>query len=126
MSGARAVTITLPLPPTQLHPNVSGGWRAKAGWAKCAREVAMGCAYNVRPAEPFTRCVARADFRFTQHRRRDGDNLMAWLKHSIDGLTDAAIWIDDSVVTWQPPTITVQPGQPGGVTITIEPMEGGG
>jgi Holliday junction resolvase RusA-like endonuclease len=49
---------------------------------------------------------------------------MAWLKHSIDGLTDAAIWTDDSVVTWQPPTITVQPGQPGGVTITVAPTKG--
>lgn len=120
---ARVVVVALPLPPMQLHPNVRTHWRAKAEWTKAARAVAMGCAYNVRPPQPFARCTAVANFRFTQARRRDPDNLMAWMKGQIDGLTDAQIWIDDSVVRWLPPVVLIEPGQPGGITVTVTPVE---
>ncbi len=121
--SARPVVIELANPPVNLHPNSSAHWRTRAQWARFARNEAMLSAYNVRPPVPFARCRARADFRFRVQRRRDADNLMAWIKHTIDGLTDAAIWVDDAVVTWEPPTITVDHRQKPGLTITVWEVE---
>ena len=99
------VTVTIPLPPKQMHPNARCHWRAKLRPKSRQRQAAKlnGC-MQVDGFPRFTKATIQATFHLGKRgKRHDADNLIAWLKASIDGLQDAGVLADDSGVTWLPP-----------------------
>ena len=105
----RTVTVEIPIPPPQLKPNARVHYMAKAKATKKHRAVVGMLALAARPLhhKPFAACSIRAEFYFKQRRRRDPDNLIAWLKSAFDGLRDAGIIVDDWRVTHEPPIVSI-------------------
>jgi Holliday junction resolvase RusA-like endonuclease len=103
------IEITLPLPPKEMCPNARKHWRAKMKPKKKQREDAFHAAryrlmcsrefMNGPPRWRFAECQAT----FYMPRRRDGDNLIAWLKATFDGLQDAGIIENDGNFIHLPP-----------------------
>ncbi len=127
--AAPALVLTLPLPPLRLHPNHAmnrGPGRTKL--VRQARRDAMLAAYNDRPVRPFAACEARITVHLENLRRpMDGDNILAWCKNQIDGLTDAQIWVDDAVVQWLPARVApCAKGEQPHVTVFVWPADAGG
>ena len=108
MPEPATITVTLPLPPKQLHPNA--GTRHNPNWiarlVKDYRRDAKYCALSVgMPDTPWARarCTPTFYFRTKSNRGRDGDNLTAWLKHGFDGVVDAGLIRDDKFLICNPP-----------------------
>ena len=102
----KAIVITLPLPPQAMYPNARKHWKAKMGPKKQQRSDAYMAAFNSttgsgqpRPRWQLAECQAT----FYLERRRDGDNLIAWLKATFDGLEDAGIVENDGNFIHLPP-----------------------
>ena len=96
--------ITLPLPSRVTHPNGrtrNHGYRAAA--VRKQRGEAKFIARHALPDgwEPLTSAVVLVLFHLSRT-KQDGDNLLSWLKPSFDGLTDAGVWVDYRVVTFEP------------------------
>lgn len=111
------ITITLPLPHKRLSPNARVHWGRKADATKSARRTAKYTAValmaDLRLDAPRL-SSARVEYRFyfKTNARRDPDNAIASMKASLDGLTDAGLWTDDSVVTLLPPVLAVDRVRP--------------
>lgn len=102
--GLGTLTITLRLPPKELAPNGRVCWQAKARAKREYRAHAKVRAFLVINDPPlWRRCQVKCWFYFAQARRRDPDNLLAWMKAGFDGLTDAGVWADDCGLTHLPP-----------------------
>lgn len=129
------IRIELPLPPKVLHPNSNkpitrGGM---IGLNKAKKKARLDAGYAARKAARETtrweRATIKAYFSFARvtGRGHDQDNLIAWLKHYVDGIVDAGIIADDSGLTWLPSRVTsVGTGHRGlstGVVLEIEPIE---
>jgi Holliday junction resolvase RusA-like endonuclease len=101
--GPSQVTVTISLPPKQMHPNARCHWRAKLKPKAIQRQnAALAAGYASRVM--FRSATIQATFHLGKRgKRHDSDNLIAWLKASIDGLQDAGVLADDSGVTWLPP-----------------------
>lgn len=54
------------------------------------------------PLEPLCEAIIQPVYHFTQIRKRDPDNLLAWIKPIVDALTDCDILKDDHRVIWLP------------------------
>jgi hypothetical protein len=106
-----SLEIELPIPPQSTHPNSRGAhWSKKAKGVAQQREDAATMAGVVlrqlkRAAPQWERVTVQATFYKPGNRARpmDSDNLIAWLKGTMDGLQDAGIVKNDSGTTWLPP-----------------------
>ena len=91
--------ITLPWPPRVLSPNMRGHWATKARFAKRYRQECYlrAQALGARPLqeEPETLRI-RIVFMPPDRRSRDLDNLLASMKHGLDGLAQA-LGVDDRI-----------------------------
>lgn len=111
------ITITLPLPHKHLSPNARVHWGRKSDAAKSARRAAkytaMAMLADLRMDAP-RMTSARVEYRFyfKTRARHDADNAIASMKASLDGLTDAGLWVDDSRVTMLPPVLGCDPLRP--------------
>lgn len=102
-----SITITLPLPPQAMYPNARKHWKAKMAPKRQQRNDAYTAAIDAmfcrngkgRPYWQLAECQAT----FYLERRRDGDNLIAWLKATFDGLEDAGIVENDGNFIHLPP-----------------------
>lgn len=97
-----AITIKLPWPPKECHPNARVHWSIKARKAKNARIVAAWTAKEagIRPNDPDIPQALRVTAVFSppDNRRRDVDGMLSSIKNYLDGIADV-IGIDDS--KWQ-------------------------
>ncbi len=104
------ITITLPLPPRELHPNSRPHPKRKWALTKQYRTRALGEALAIRPWEPWGSATTQATFYFATNRNRDRDNLLAWLKAAFDGIADADVIADESGFTQKPVHIEIDRG----------------
>lgn len=126
-----SITVTIPLPHKATHPNSRTCWQAKAKHAKTQRVAAHLAAKAVIPGPlpMWPRVRIKATFyRWFGKTKSDPDNLIAWLKSSIDGLQDAGIVSNDRGVVWDTPEEVL--GKAAGsrsdrVEILIEALEAG-
>ncbi len=116
--GITVIEIELPLPAQSLHPNARVHFMAKAKATKKARHDAGIVAKQQAPPEPFREALVAPTFYLP--RRRDGDNLNAWLKAYLDGLQDACIVQNDSQITLAAPLQVI--GKERKVVLTITPL----
>lgn len=95
------LSISLPLPPKELHPN--GGQRHHPGKMSRLRndykELAWAYTLNVLDRRKLDDGDYRLTLRFyleprSASQQPDRDNLIAWMKHGLDGIAEA-IGIDD-------------------------------
>lgn len=93
------ITITIPIPPAGNSPNARGHWRKKHRATAKARADAHACATSALNSERPNWESANVHVRWYGKDRRclklDTTNAEASLKASLDGLTDAGLWIDD-------------------------------
>lgn len=100
---AKPITITVPWPAKQLDPNGRYHWRAKlkpkaeakrAAWAECVRQ----------PGHAMRLKRARVDVVAYHKTRnfRDRQNIIAILKHTIDGIEEAEVLENDAGLEWGP------------------------
>lgn len=101
--------IEIPIPPRHTQPNARAHWRTKAKAAKLQRYDAGMCAKTTLvlqkiPPPHWKEATIRAVFYRpgSNDRRADADNLVAWLKASVDGIADAGIIANDRDLTWLP------------------------
>ena len=123
-SHTEPLTIVAPLPPYALHPNVRRGGatkiRAKKKHRSAVADEAAVVALEVLGQRPrWLRASVGLNFVFERPRRgglqaHDPDNLIAWAKTTIDGLTDAGVFKDDRELIYLPPR---QAWLPKGVTL---------
>lgn len=103
------ILISLPLPPAKLHPNRRPIHQERARLTKQYRAAARYAAIDAmnragwRAAPRWKRATVLAVFAFRTNRRRDRDNLLAWLKSAFDGLADSGLIDNDSGLTHLPP-----------------------
>lgn len=119
---ASEFSITLPQPPKELHPNSRVHWRRRIEPKKRYRHAVEMLARSELPDgwESLDGAVVEQTWRFSCRRRRDEDNLRAWMKPAYDALTRAGVWADDHNVTT--PVIRYQYGaREPSVTLTIRP-----
>lgn len=90
------VTVELPWPPRELHPNARIHWAAKSRITKKARNSA---AWLAKGAGAGNLCVERLNvsilFMAPDKRRRDTDGMISSVKAYLDGIADAT-GVDDS------------------------------
>ncbi len=94
MGQVNRITIDLPLPPADLHPNGRTHWAKKAKLTKDARTLAYLTARSSAPKQPLARACYSLEFWLP--RKRDYDGLGAWVKAFLDGCQDARIVANDS------------------------------
>lgn len=97
-----AITITLPLPPQAMYPNARTHWKAKMKPKAMQRQQAYYAAKAATDSGPQW-TLAECQATFYLERKRDGDNLIAWLKATFDGLEDAGIVENDGNFIHLPP-----------------------
>jgi Holliday junction resolvase RusA-like endonuclease len=103
-----AITVTIPLPPQAMYPNARKHWKAKMKpKAEQRRDAKLASLDAIRqrgrnPCGPMWK-LAECQATFYLERRRDGDNLIAWLKATFDGLEDAGIVENDGNFIHLPP-----------------------
>lgn len=108
------ITIVLPWPPRDMHPNARVHWARKARGAKMCRQIGAGCTYvaGVRKNDPDIPETIKATVWFypPDNRRRDADGMLSSVKSYLDGIADV-IGVDDS--KW---AIAIErgPSKPGG------------
>ena len=101
------ICVTVPLPSFKVSPNARTHFRVRANLIydqrQEAREAAMVAAYDCDLKEPITDAIVQIVRWNKTVRLTDPDNLIAQLKASFDGITDAGVWIDDLNVMYLPP-----------------------
>lgn len=108
------MTITLPLPPRELHPNARVHFMARAKQTKSYRFHAAVVVRQTRVgvAERWKTATVQATFYFKDKRRRDKDGMLSSLKASFDGLADAGLIADDSGLTHLPVIVKLDKKNP--------------
>lgn len=104
------LTIVLPLPDRDLHPNARVHWGKKQRLTREARQRAciatkdaIGSHKVFRGQAPWwERAEVRITFYFPDKRRRDADGLLSWCKAYLDGIADAGVVTNDSGLWFQP------------------------
>src|SRR5687767_4924015 len=95
-----SIELELPIPPRATHPNARTHWGAKATATKRQRSDCSTMASIILRSRQAPRWAA-ASVLATFHvpgksaRTSDPDNLIAWLKATIDGLQDAGVFAND-------------------------------
>lgn len=93
----RTITITVPGRPP--NPNrIRGHWAKRNAIAQYWKAVAWGCANEALPARwrPLERATLEVVHVVPTRAARDHDNLVAGIKHCLDGLVRAGVVVDDS------------------------------
>jgi hypothetical protein len=92
------ITIELPLPHQDEHPNARPHWRAKAKAKKKTRGDAHFMTNIVMVNRGLTYPLENPTYKveFCLPRKRDEDGLIAWIKAQIDGIADAGLIRNDS------------------------------
>jgi Holliday junction resolvase RusA-like endonuclease len=92
--------VPLPMPASELQPNrkTKVNPYKLTRIIKATRAASAFIAGQVRPPEPWLSVLV--DVRLYGAGRMDRDNIIGFLKHSIDGLQDARLIQNDSGVTW--------------------------
>lgn len=95
--------ISLHLPPKEVSQNFrrGGHWAHKRNAVRAYREAAHSAALErgLPPTAPWRECLVSFAFYFPRDRRkRDLLNYVAACKPAIDGLVDAGLMIDDSLI----------------------------
>jgi len=95
--------LDLPLPPEPLYPNSrTRNHNYFAKLVKSNRATVAMLAKVAKPhGAPFDALILQPVFYMP--RRRDADNLLAWIKSTQDGLQDAGWVRNDSTITLLPP-----------------------
>lgn len=118
-----SLTLTLPLPPRELHPNARVHWRPKAAATAGYRLLAKARSLEAlgRTRQPrWPAAFAQAVFYVKDRRRRDRDNLAAALKAAWDGIADAGVVENDAGITHLPVRIEVDRANPRVMITVIE------
>lgn len=109
----REYVITLPLPSRSLMPNARFHWRDVAKAKRFARLTAKYAGEAHIKKLPPMECVScEARFFFETRRKRDRDNLIAWLKSYFDGLQDSGLIKNDSDMTHLPALVMLDEVSP--------------
>ncbi len=115
----QSLTIVLPCPPKQLHPNGrTGNWRVRAAIIAKYKEQAVAAIERQTQAQPlFSRVVIVLRYRLGMAKRgrrnlHDPDNLIAWAKTAIDSLEARGVLANDRSVTYAPPEQSIDKLQP--------------
>lgn len=120
------VLVTLPLPHPSLSPNARPHHMTKARLKKKARNdgylAGVKARIDCQHEQPFELAEAHATFYVRTNRNRDGDNALASLKASFDGLADAGIFRNDSGLRHYPVKFEVDKKNPR-VELLIRPIE---
>lgn len=92
----KPITVTIPYPPLGLSPNSLARNRFVLANLKAqAKRDAWGCAFEVMPPiKPDPNALYEITMRARRRGRQDKDNLIARMKHSLDGVAQA-IGVDD-------------------------------
>jgi hypothetical protein len=125
VSAPPRISLDLPYPPEECHPNRRRTTRGKMRAVRLAHEwVGFAVLTLAPPDPPWPRVRVRATWVFRDHRRRDGDNLNNWTKAYEDAIA-AWLGIDDDYDHWRwdEPVIVVDPRRQPGVVIEIYPVE---
>jgi Holliday junction resolvase RusA-like endonuclease len=112
---SKSICITLPLPVSQLSPNVSYSGYGKARLRKKYRQYAWAVTLELlgrNPAPQWERAIVQATFYHDVERRRDGDNALASLKAAFDGIADAGVVVNDSGFRHEPVQFAIDRGNP--------------
>lgn len=122
-----AITIRLPLPPSEANPNVRAHHHRKAAAiAKQRRDAATAAmvALGTNPPPLWERAIIHATFHKPSKRAKvaDADNALSSLKGSIDGVADAGILSNDRGLTWLPVEQVLHGSEPAGVVVVITPL----
>jgi crossover junction endodeoxyribonuclease RusA len=117
------ITITLPLPPKEVHPNYRVHWASKAKHTKGYRWLAWYAARaQVEPTHiPWERAQTEAVFHYPTAHVRDGDGAASSLKAAWDGIADAGVIANDAGFTHLPPRLLVDRENPR-VVVTIRSL----
>ena len=123
-----SISIELPLPPKQMHPNRRAHWRAKmkpkAEQRSTARILAVHAIRDsiagLKHSPPHWK-MAEVQSTWYLARENDPDNLVAWMKGTLDGLADAGIVGNDRGFVLMPPKQVLDPKRNGkrGLVLTI-------
>jgi len=120
------ISIVLPWPPRELHPNAREHWAVRSKHAKQCRTLAWGLtlAAGVRRHDPDipANVQVTAIFFPPDKRRRDEDGMLANIKSYLDGIADV-IGVDDS--KWKITIRRETPVKGGSVTILLQKAEQG-
>lgn len=103
--GRRSWVLDLPDQP-YVSLNSRDHWAVKNRKAQAWRTATRLLALEAK-VPPLASIAVRLDYWPKEHRQRDRDNLMAVVKHCIDGLRDAKVIVDDDAtrVTFEAPAI---------------------
>lgn len=113
-----ALSVDLPWPARNLHPNARPHWSEKARYVKAARFAAREMAKHIGKIDAEAVKVTCIFSPPPIKRNRDGDNLLAACKAYFDGIADA-IGVDDSRFRHQEPVWGI-PRKGGNVQIILE------
>lgn len=118
------IELTLPIPAKELNPNAKCHWGQKARCVKAARATAWAeakrvLATNAEKPPKWKKATMQAVFYCKTAARRDKDNCAASLKAYQDGIADAEVVINDSVITPLPVVIKKDKDNPR-VVITMK------
>ena len=118
-----SIVIELPLPPKELKPNHRCHWRAKLKPKAEARYTAYVIALVAISELPTAPRWKLAEVQATWYlaRQNDSDNLLASIKHHLDGIADAGIVDNDRGFIFLPPKQVLDPKRNGkrGLVLTI-------
>lgn len=112
--------VTIPWPPRQLSPNARVHWAIRSRSAKRYRQLCYLAAQRAgaRAADPEPKAVqVFITFLPPDRRRRDWDNLLASLKHGLDGVAQA-FGVDDRI--FRPRLEVGEPVKGGAVQLEID------
>ena len=121
-----SITITVPIPKSNPNSNFAG-WAAKAAQKKQDRETARQEAM-IAVAEledwkaygfPWKSATVGVHWFHKTANHKDRDNIIASLKHTIDGIKRAGLLVDDNDLTWCSPVRLTDKDNPR-VEIVIE------
>lgn len=118
MSVPASFTVSLPWPPSELHPNARVHWAVRAKAAKRARNDAAWTAkaLGLKTIEADALDVT-AIFAPPDRRRRDSDGMLSSIKNYLDGICDV-VGVDDS--KWSISIRREKPVKLGAVRIEIK------
>ena len=98
------VTISLDIPPRTVHPNARTHWATRSRATKAVRTAAyyeaISATSNGSTIPPDALLNVRCRWFFRDRRRRDTDNLLAWMKAAFDGIADGLGYDDRRFVHW--------------------------
>lgn len=119
----RAFTVSLPLPPSELHAHNTGHWRTKAAAVKRYRQMAHVAVIEKQLWPKFQRARVHYLFALPNRRRRDAANLLHSCKPAIDGIVDSGLIPDDCWEILEIGSVVCVVRSPSEVVLTFEEME---